>query len=404
MKRDFISYIHSMEVLASLTRVGNWEKVPLQNSLGRVLAEDIIASENSPSAPTSSLDGYAIKAKDQKLQGLRVLNIDNPAGSDIDIELNDGEAIKTFTGSIMPKGSDTLIPVENVGEVGGRLYIDKPVPIGYGVRPVGEVYKKGDTIIPRGTEIGYIEIGVLASLNITSVRVFQRPRVAILSTGSEILEVGEERTNPAQIRSSNNYTIEAMVRKHGGEPIQLGIVKDDRDSILEALENSITSGAEFIVTTGGVSVGDYDFVTDVVEKLGFKKLFHGVRIKPGQHILLATNGYQILLSLPGFAYSSTVTAILYLLPLIRGYLGQEFQTPTIKAFLKEKLYRRAKNKTEFVACNLQYENGNIFAEFEGKKVGTSAILTNMLNSASLVVLPEQGRDLEIGEVVDVIVV
>ncbi len=402
MKRNFISYEESQQRLSELKIRGGFERVPLQNGLNRVLAEDIIADENSPSAPTSSLDGYAIKVKDQNLESLKILSIDNPAGTKLDIELEDGYAIKTFTGSIMPKGSDTLIPVENVDEVEGRLFIHQKVSIGNGVRPVGEIYRQGDIILKKGTKLGYVEIGVLASLNIGTISVYQKPKVAILSTGSEILEVGEERKNSSQIRSSNNYTLEALVNQNGGETIQMGIVKDDRESLIQALRNGIDSKADFIVTTGGVSVGDYDFVTDVIEKVGFKKIFHGVKIKPGQHILLATNNNQILISLPGFAYSSTVTAILYLLPLIRYFIGQEFSHNIIQAVLKENYYKRSK-KSEFTACNLSFNNGTVYVDFQSKKVGTSAILTNMLNSANLLFSDEDSGDIEVGKKANIII-
>jgi molybdopterin molybdotransferase len=400
-RRDFISYEESLKRLETLYRVGRAERVPLQNSLDRVLAEDIVAKENSPSAPTSSLDGYAIQVLDQNREYIDVLDSDNPAGSELDNSVTTGVAIKTFTGSLMPSGSDTLIPIENVREIDGKLYIDKKVSIGNGVRPVGELHRAGDIILKKGTVVEYVEIGVLASLNIGTISVYQKPRVAILSTGNEILEVGEEQTTSSQIRSSNHYTLEAMVIKYGGTPVQLGIVKDDINTLTEALQGAVDSGAEFIVTTGGVSVGDYDFVSDVVERLGFKTLFHGVKIKPGQHILLASNGKQTLLSLPGFAYSSTVTGLLYLVPLIRSFIGVEARVQTMKAKLGEKFYKRSP-KTEFTACNLSFNNGEIVADFNSKKIGTSAILSNLLNSAHLIYTPEDGGNKEIGEIVEVV--
>jgi len=404
-KRDFISYSESVLKLKMLSKgVGGFEKVPLQQSLGRVLAENIVAEENSPEYPTASLDGYAIKVQDQQFDKIKIVEIDNPAGGELgDFELKNGFAIKTFTGSVMPKGSDTLIQIENVSTKDGELFFDTKVSVGNGVRPIGEIYHNGDIILKKGIKIGYAEIGVLASLNISSPKVIRKPKIAILSTGSEILEVGEERKTSSQIRSSNNYTIEALTLENGATPIQMGTVKDDKKSITEALQNAIHSEAEIVVTTGGVSVGDYDFVDEVVNKLGFKTIFHGVKIKPGQHILVAQNiKNQILVALPGFAFSSTVTFILYVLPLIRDRLGLNFEPKIVKAKLNENFYKRSK-KTEFTTCNLDFLDGEITLNFKGKKVGTSAILTNMLESANLLFSSESSGDKKIGERVEVIV-
>jgi molybdopterin molybdotransferase len=395
--RNFISWVESQKRLESLKTGITWEVVPLQNSLNRYLAEDIKATENSPAFPTSSLDGFAIRAKEQ-ISEILIFSKDNPAGNSEIPTLPEGFAIKTFTGSIMPVGSDTLIPIENCKEENGKLEIETPVSIGNGVRPVGEVYKSGEVVLKRGTKIGFAEIGVMAELGVVSLKVAKRPRVSILATGSEILSLGEPRTSPSQIRSSNNYTLEALVSKYGGEAIQLGTVGDSKEKILEAMRSA---DSDFLVTTGGVSVGDYDFVTDVVKELGFELLFHGVKIKPGQHILVAKKENQILLALPGFAYSSTVTAILYLLPLLRYRLGLPFETEFVKAKLEEDFFKRSK-KTEFTTCNLRFENSELLVNFRDKKIGTSAILTNMLNSASLLYSPEDSGNAKQGDIVEVL--
>ncbi len=155
----------------------------------------------------------------------------------------------------------------------------------------------------------------MASLNIVSPLVYEKPRVSILSTGSELLELGETQTKNSQIRSSNNYTIEAIIRKYGGESIQLGCIGDSKEHILEKVSEALNQ-SDIVVTTGGVSVGDFDFVKDIILELGCKVLFKGVRVKPGQHIMVARKDDKFIVALPGFAYSSTVTALIYLLPLI----------------------------------------------------------------------------------------
>jgi len=375
------------------------KELPLMEAQGYVLAEDIVADHHSPAKPTSAMDGYAIRHQDLCLGRLKISSI-NPAGSEVSDAVREGVCIKTFTGSLMPEGADTLIPIENVCVEGDEIVITQEVPFGFSVRAIGENYAKGELLIPQGTRLSFCEIGVLASLNIAKVWVYEKPTVAILSTGSELLLLGEEQTNSAQIRSSNNYILEAMVKAYHGIPLQLGAISDDKESILNALEMALQK-SDIVVTTGGVSVGDFDFVKDVIGALGCEILFKGVRIKPGQHIMVAQKGKQFIIGLPGFAYSSTVTALLYLLPLIEKMQAGRGGLRQIKARLKEPFTKRAK-KAEFTACNLSEVEGEYYVDFKGKKVGTSAILTNMLGDVALMVTSEEESSKEAGEEVMVL--
>jgi len=325
---------------------------------------------------------------------------DNPAGSDETRTVTTGHCIKTFTGAGMPAGADTLIQIENVTVDGAEIIIDEMVPFGNSVRPVGESYSEGEVLIKCGTKIGFAEIGVMAGLNIAVVGVMVKPRVATLSTGSEILEIGQSQENASQIRSSNHHTIAAIANMAGAEVVQIGVVKDDRATIMAAFENALAS-ADIVVSTGGVSVGDYDFVKDVIPALGAEVIFKGVKIKPGQHILVAQKGEKFILGLPGFAYSSTVTFLLYVIPLIKKFLGTDKVFEVVEATLAEPFNKRSK-KSEFTACNLAFKDGKYVVDFDGKKVGTSAILTNMLGDAALIVSSESDGPKEAGEKVTVI--
>jgi len=397
---SFLSYETSQNML-DLLQVNSTrsENIALSCSLGRVLAKDIVAKFNDPQFATASMDGYAVKFEDLENESITVLG-DNPAGSDEQRVISNGECIKTFTGSKMPEGSDTLIQIENVTVEDGKIIINEKVPFGSSVRPIGEGYKSGDVLIKRGTKIGFAEIGVMAGLNQVMVSVALRPRVAILATGSEILDLGVNSTNPAQIRSSNNYTLAALFESAGAEVIQLGTVGDDRDSIMQTFENAL-SCADIVVSTGGVSVGDYDFVKDIVPRLGAEVVYKGVAIKPGRHIMVAQKESKFVLALPGFAYSSTVTSILFGLPLVAKMLGKEKAYKTVAAKLSEDFKKRSRF-TEFTACNIVVEDGEYFVNFEGKKVGSSAILTNMLDESALMVTGEDDGDLPKGTFVSVI--
>jgi len=391
---DSINIIREQQVEMPRT-----ERVALVEAMGRVLAEDVVADHNSPEAPTSGMDGYALRYEDMGRGRLRISGI-NPAGNAQLDELRAGEVIKTFTGSRMPPGSDTLIPIENVTVEGEEIVILETVEKGFSVRPVGENYAAGEMLMKSGTPIDFPQIGVLAGLNRSYVTVYTRPRVAVLATGSELVELGEPLGHEGQLRSTNNYTIEAIARRYGAEVIQLGCVGDDRDNIAAAVENAIHQ-ADIVVSTGGVSVGDFDFVKDVVGALDAELLFKGVRIKPGQHIMVARRKDQFIVALPGFAYSSTVTALLYVVPLICKFLNRADPIRTVRAILKEPFVKRSK-KAEFAACNLRLENGRYFVDFEGKKVGTSAILTNMLGNVGLLYTSEDDSSKETGEEVEVL--
>ncbi|HIO96171.1 MAG TPA: molybdopterin molybdenumtransferase MoeA [Campylobacterales bacterium] len=396
----FIHFNDSLEILNAIQIESfSMTKRYLTDTLGYVLAEDIVTDHNSPAFPTSAMDGYAVQHQDLQRGRLKISSI-NPAGSDLQESVLSGCCIKTFTGSLMPDGADTLIPIENVTVEGNEIVINQTVPFAFSVREVGENYATNEKLIAKGTRINFAHIGVMASLNIVAPLVYEKPKIAILSTGSELLELGETQTSDAQIRSSNNYILEAIVKKYDGEALQLGCITDDKESILKGVEQALRQ-SDIVVTTGGVSVGDFDFVKDVIVELGCEVLFQGVRVKPGQHIMVAKKEDKFIIGLPGFAYSSTVTALLYLLPLIAKLQNGESRLSQVEATLREPFNKRNK-KAEFTACRVMLEDGNYFVDFEGKKSGTSAILTNMLGSTALLVTSEEESSKAVGDKVQIL--
>ena len=396
----FMHFDESLEILNKI-EIKSYKKSKkyLTDTLGYVLAQDIITDHNSPEFPTSAMDGYAIKYEDLALGRLKISSI-NPAGSDLSDEVIGGCCIKTFTGSLMPHGADTLIPIENVTVEGDEIVINEEVPFGFSVRSIGENYFKNQKLIEEGTKIDFADIGVMASLNIVSPLVYEKPRVAILSTGSELLELGEPQTSDAQIRSSNNYILEALVKKYDGEALQLGCISDDKESILKSVKDALAQ-SDIVVTTGGVSVGDFDFVKDVIVELGCDVMVQGVRVKPGQHIMIAKKDDKFIVALPGFAYSSTVTALLYMVPLIAKLQKGKCSLRIVEATLRDGFNKRQK-KAEFTACNYHLENGQYFVDFNGKKIGSSAILTNMLGATALLVTSEDESPKSSGEKVKIL--
>lgn len=408
-----ISFKKAEEILGLLDIVYNREeKVAITDALGRYLAHDIIAPKSYPEADTAAMDGYAFKFK----EGLSELKISGElaAGDTKTAKLKDGECVKTFTGALISEGADTLVPIENVSVDEKRLTINKPVPKGFAVRKVGESYSAGDVLMRRGERIGYAHIAVLAEIGIFSVSVCVKPKVAVLATGSEIKDIGEPLEHAGQIHSSNHVAIAAMLKEIGCEPILLPIVKDDKDRLKAALLSAF-SMADVVISTGGVSVGDYDFMRDFAKSC--EPIIDKIAIKPGRHIKISRFSYhqisgkngdvlgvnfdaaqKILFALPGFAYSALATFALFARPLLLKMLGAKPDKP---------LYARLKNScikkselTEFLPCDLEIDElGTLFAYTSNKKRASSAVSTNLLNKAQLCMIE---NDANAGDLVRII--
>jgi molybdopterin molybdotransferase len=391
----FISYEESQKRLReSFGEILGSERVFLSESLGRVLAVDIVAPFSQPEFETASMDGYAIRYEDQKLRKLKVVGR-VPAGSEASGVVESGSAVKTFTGSMVTKGADTIIPIENVEYEDGYIRIIEEVEKGFSVRPIGESFVKGEKLIEKGAKISFAEIGVMASLNITQVEVTRKPVVSIIATGSEILEVGEGAANSSQIVSSNHFTLEALAKMYGSEVIRVGVVKDNQEIIKSKITQALES-SDIVVTTGGVSVGDYDFVKEILGEFEADFITTGVVIKPGQHIKILKIGKKYIFSLPGFPYSSTVTFALYVLPLIKHLQGLNPTLHEVEAILEED-YKKKSKKTEFAAANIRYEGGKYLIDFKDKRSGSSAILNNMLGNCALIEICQNCGDLKKGD-------
>ena len=394
--KDFMSYADSLKILKDT--INAWEKVEkvaITDALDRNIAYDVKAAENYPAKPVSAMDGYAFAFK----EGLNELELitDLPAGSDKGLHVEGSKCVKTFTGSLMSEGTDTLVPVENVEVSGSKIIIKKSVAKGFAVREVGESYKKGEILIKKGTRLTYSEIALLAELGVFHVSVFIRPRVAILATGSEIKDLGEPLDSPAQIHSSNHVGIAMQIRKMGAEPILCEIVRDKAELVEKAIINALKS-ADILVTTGGISMGDYDFVKGALNE-NFKLIIEGAAIKPGRHIRVAKSGDKYIFALPGFPYSAMVMCVLYVRVLINTWFSQE--EPKITAIMDED-YKKRSPFLEFTAVNLENRDGKVFVNLNGKKLGSSAIVNNLTNEAALLIIPKETEFIAKGEVVEVL--
>ena len=388
-------------VLADLPRVGS-EQVPLAAARGRVLATSIQAPRDVPPFRNSAMDGYAVRSADLTSASagaavvLRVLETIG-AGSVATQPVGAGTAIRIMTGAPVPDGADAVVRVEDTAETDGGVEIRVAPKPGANVREAGEDLRSGETVLEPGRLLRPADIGVLASLGLSMLRVARRPRVAILSTGDELVDIGEP-LGPGQIVNSNAYTLAAAVEEAGGEPIHLGIVRDRPELIRAAFADAMS--ADMALSTGGVSVGSFDYVRTILVDLGYQERFWKVAQKPGKPLTFGLCGRTPVFGLPGNPVSSLVCFYLYALPALRTMMGLErVHMASAAATLVEPL-RKAPGLTEFVRCSLQGPP----EAYEARSTGTqsSGALRSLSLGDALIVGPPETAQLEAGARVRVV--
>ncbi|TMB39135.1 MAG: molybdopterin molybdotransferase MoeA [Deltaproteobacteria bacterium] len=326
------------------------ERTAILAALGRVAAADVVSRRIVPAAPYSAMDGYAVRHTDVSAAPaqLRIVAVE-PAGTVVTTAVERGTAVKLFTGSVIPPGADAVVRIEDCEEDGDRLLVRAPVPLGANIRAAGEDVEPGQVVLARGTVVGPADVGVLASVGRSSVLVHQRPRVAILSTGSELVEV-DDVPGPGQVVNSNAYGLAAAVREAGGEPVVLPIAPDRLDEIRASVAQA--ARADVVVSTGGVSVGDLDFVKDALEAASFERLFWRVAQKPGKPLLFGRLAERPFFGLPGNPVSALVCFALYVRPALRRLQGhRRVHLPVVRARLAAPV-RKTRGLTEFVRVSL----------------------------------------------------
>jgi molybdopterin molybdochelatase len=378
------------------------ERVYLLDALGRVLAEDVISEEDRPSFDNSAMDGYAVHWEDIKDAPVELSVVGEiPAGAEETFELPRGCAVKIFTGAPIPKGATAVVPVEYTETKNGKVLIKEAFKEGANIRRKGEELKAGEIVLQKGTFLRHYEVGLLASLNKVQVEVSRKPRVAVLSTGDEIKDLGEPITKPSQIRTSNGYTLMAGISLAGGEPHYLGIVPDEPDKLKKAL--SQLEDYDVFITTGGVSMGDRDYIKTLVEEVGVKVHFHKVRIKPAKPILFGTykEGKGLFFGIPGNPVSCAIAFDLIVKPaLLKMQSAKDYMPKTLWAKLKRDFSRRDAERREFVRAVLSLEGQDLVCDFSPKL--QSHMLTSYVGANCYMVVREGVKELKGGELVEVV--
>jgi len=387
-----ISIHEAIDTVLGAVRALPAEEVPLLEALGRATASAIVAPEAVPSFDNSAMDGYAVRGAELE-SGRREFRVvvDIPAGRWVGEEIGAGEAAKIMTGAPLPAGVDTVVQVELTEQHGETLVVTEPLPPGANVRRAAEDVAVGDVLFPRGARLGPAEIGLLASVSCEHVAVTRRPRVAILATGSELRLPGEP-LGPGQIRNSNSITAYGQVLAAGGQPVLLGIARDDLDEtrrlLADALENDV------VITSGGVSVGEYDFVKQVQDELGVERRFWGIATKPGKPLAFGTRDDTLVFGVPGNPVAAMVSVEMYVRPAILALQGrQDLYRPYVFAAAEEPI-GRSRGRTEARRCRLLHRGRGWGFTTTGPQ--GSGILRSMALADGLAFVPPEYPGAEAG--------
>ena len=382
-------------VLAAAPRMPA-EEVPIEEALGRVIAEQVVGSEPVPGFDNSAMDGYAVLAadtrgaSDESPASLRVVG-ESRAGHPAASELAAGEAIAISTGAMVPGGADAVVRVEDTRSGDGRVEVMAEARDGLNIRRAGEDIESGDRLLEPGAVLGAAELGVLASVGKGTVRCSRRPRVAVHSTGDELIGPEDEPFSGA-VRNSNAYTVPPLVIGAGGEVERVARIPDDPAATRDAIEAALS--ADVVVVCGGVSVGGHDHVRPALADLGVSEAFWGVALRPGKPTWFGTRGDTMVFGLPGNPVSAMVTFLLFARPAIRAMLGARDAERRATAVLDER-YEKRPGRAHAVRVRLELADDGWHAR--PTKDQGSHVLTSMLGADALAFIPADSGDVEAGE-------
>ena len=379
------------------------EEVTLLEGHERVLCENVRAARHVPPFNNSAMDGFAVRWADVRHSSpespaiLRVLET-VPAGYVATQRLVKGTAIRIMTGAPVPRGSDTVVRVEDTETAGDQVRIRKAEGLGSHIRKAGEDIRSGETILQKGRRLTAADLGLIASVGKARVKVYRRPVVGIISTGDELLNV-EDAPQPGKIVNSNSYTLAAAIAETGAVPRVLGIARDTRKGLVAAFKKSLAY--DVIVTSGGVSVGDFDFVKEAFGDIGVRMRFWRVAQRPGHPMAFGRVGAKPVFGLPGNPVSSAVSFLLYARPALLKMMGhKKLFLPVTHATLEHDIHKHHRLK-EFIRCRIRRENGHVFVCSTGTQ--SSGVLRSLSLAEGLIIAHEEQELLAKGSVVPVLV-
>lgn len=372
------------------------ETRPFTEAMGLVLAEDVFATEPMPPFPASTVDGYAVIAADA---GQRRIIGDQMAGYMAEVEVKPGQAARVTTGAPIPPGADAMVMIEDTEEEDGLLLVKTAVSPGNCIRPIGVDIEAGELVLPAGTLLNPAEIGLLAMIGRTTVRVYPGPKIGVMSTGDEIVEPGQP-LQPGQIRDANRFALMHAVLQTGGAPVDLGIVRDQEANLAATLKHGLAV-ADALLTSGGVSMGQLDLVKPYLAEYG--ELFFGrVNTKPGKPVTFGLLEGKPFFAMPGNPVSALVSFEIFVRPALLKMAGRrDLQRPRRKVILAHEV-RHTAERTEFQRVTITHqEDGTLLASTTGGQA--SSRLLSMRDANGLIILPDGRGDFPAGSEVEALI-
>jgi molybdopterin molybdotransferase len=385
-------------LLAPLRPLGP-EQVAVSEAAGRVLAEDVAARRTQPPWDVSAMDGYAVRAGDVAAVPARLTVVGSvPAGQAYAATVGRGEAVRIFTGAPMPKGADAVVIQEDTEREGNRVVVREPAPPGHYVRPAGLDFRAGELGLRAGHRLSARDIGLAAAMNRPWLMVHRKPRIAILPTGDEVVMPGDP-VGPHQIVSSNGLALAALISQCGGIPLQLPIAPDNADALQRIAAGAV--GADFLVTTGGASVGEHDLVRDALGASGLALDFWKIAMRPGKPLMVGRYRDTPMMGLPGNPVSSLVCGLLFLKPAIERLIGLAIaDAPALKARLAVALAANDRRQDYLRATLSRASDGTLEVRPFGKQ--DSSMMSLLARSDCLVVRPPLAPAAQAGDSVEIV--
>lgn len=388
-----VSTDEAIGLILKETGVARSAAIPLEESVGLVLSREINSPVNLPLFTNSAMDGYALRSVDTagasmtspvSLKIIATIKAGEPAA----LHIRSGQAAKIMTGAAVPEGADSVVRIEDVTEIGGRLSISSEVKRSANVRFEGEEIKKGETALPAGMLISPAVMGFLRELGLESVEAYMPPRVSLVVTGEELARRDED-MELGKIRDSNSVMLKAALSKDSADCVSAVTVSDNKTEIQSAVSSALES-SDLLITTGGVSVGDYDYVKEVFSSLGVRQIFWGIAQRPGGPMFFGKKGETLVFGLPGNPASSLVCYYEYVRPAIRSMMGKkDIFLGEESAHLLNSVSKKA-GKKHFLRGHVRTENGKRFVSTTGGQ--GSHMLKSFALSNCLIVLSEEDAD------------
>ncbi|MCB2226101.1 MAG: molybdopterin molybdotransferase MoeA [Desulfarculaceae bacterium] len=389
-------------ILDAVTPLGP-EEISIFKAVRRVLHEDVVADAMLPPTDSSARDGYAVASSDtagaspQRPARLKIVGEVQAGGSLNGLTVTPGKAVRIMTGAPLPPGADAVVQFEDSREHGGEVELFRAVAPYENYRRRGENIESGEAVLMRGDMLNPADVGILAALNHDTVRVYQRPRVAIISTGDELAAVGEKPA-PGQIRDVNAYALCAEARKYNAEPDHLGIARDSLPQVRELLGRALD--ADVILSTGGGSMGKYDFVKDAYADLGVELRFGRVRVKPGKPCSFGTMDDKLFFSLPGNPVSAMTSFIQFVRPALLALMGaRKLFKPVVSAVLDEPIDKKPTHNLRLLRGRFSLGNGGLHVALAGDQ--KSSVFKSMRDANCLIIIPPDSGPLAAGTTVKI---